>query len=284
MPQKFTIGRERTCDFFIADESVSRLHAEIWIADDGSLMVADRGSSNGTQLLRAGQSSPLFEERVQRTDEVRFGAALFPVRDIVEAIESKQPGALTPKVAPPPPPPLPSAPPPPPRSAIVTPMAPPPVAAGGPPPMAPPPPAASPASGIEAPKSAVVRGMVSPLLPAAPPKGAVEPVVGWLVCIDGPDRGRDYRLKAGLNVIGRSPAMDVCIASDAAVSRERHCSISFEIDKESFQLTPGDTGSFLYLNGDLVTASRHLKLDDVLDVGRTKLVFIPFCGPEHRWI
>jgi hypothetical protein len=123
----------------------------------------------------------------------------------------------------------------------------------------------------------------APLLPAAPPKGGVEPVVGWLVCIDGPDRGRDYRLRAGINLIGRSPAMDVCIASDAAVSRERHCSLTFDVPLESFLLIPGDAGSFLYLNGDLVTTPRHLKADDVLDVGRTRLVFVPFWSPEHRW-
>ena len=289
MSQKFTIGRERTCDFFIADESVSRHHADIWLAEDDSLMLADRGSSNGTQLIRGGQSTPLFEEKLLRTDEVRFGAAVFPVRDVVDAIEGKMPGVLTPKTPPPPPPPpplpvAPPLPPPPPRSAVVPPTAPAP--APPPPPAAPPPVAALPniPTTMDPPKPAKARGMTSQLLPAAPPKGAVDPVVGWLVCIEGPDRGRDYRLRAGANVVGRSPAMDICIASDAAVSRERHCSINFDIEKEAFQLTPGETGSFLYLNGDLVTAPRYLKQDDVLDVGRTKLVFIAFWSKEHRWI
>src|SRR5260221_585809 len=133
MPQKFTIGRERTCDFFIADESVSRLHAEIWLADDGSLVVADRGSSNGTQLVRGGQSTPLFEERLMMSDQVRFGAASFPVRDIVDAIEGKNPGVLTPKT-PPPPPPLPP-PPSKPRSAVVLPTATPGILPPPPPPL-----------------------------------------------------------------------------------------------------------------------------------------------------
>lgn len=37
------------------------------------------------------------------------------------------------------------------------------------------------------------------------------PVVGWLVCTDGVNKGTDYRLHQGRNFIGRSPEMDVCI-------------------------------------------------------------------------
>jgi hypothetical protein len=35
-----------------------------------------------------------------------------------------------------------------------------------------------------------------------------------MVCLEGPDRGRDFRLHAEKNFIGRSPGMDVCILSD----------------------------------------------------------------------
>ena len=31
-----------------------------------------------------------------------------------------------------------------------------------------------------------------------------DPVVEWLVCIDGPEKGRDYRIRSGNNYIGRS--------------------------------------------------------------------------------
>ena len=39
------------------------------------------------------------------------------------------------------------------------------------------------------------------------PRG-FDPVVGWLVCTEGPDRGRDYRLRTAKNFIGRAPEMD----------------------------------------------------------------------------
>ena len=64
MSRRFTIGRDKNCDVAIADDSVSRLHAEIWLAADGALTVADKGSSNGTTLMRNGKASPLREEVV----------------------------------------------------------------------------------------------------------------------------------------------------------------------------------------------------------------------------
>jgi hypothetical protein len=51
----------------------------------------------------------------------------------------------------------------------------------------------------------------------------MDPVVGWLVCIKGTNKGRDYRLHSDLNKLGRAPNMDVCIEGDEAIARENHC-------------------------------------------------------------
>lgn len=40
----------------------------------------------------------------------------------------------------------------------------------------------------------------------------VRPVVGWLVCIEGPDRGRSYEIHKENNYLGRSVQMDIYIA------------------------------------------------------------------------
>ncbi|HLH38063.1 MAG TPA: FHA domain-containing protein [Bryobacteraceae bacterium] len=112
MPRRFTIGRERSCDVAVADDSVSRIHAEIWLNEDGSLMLADRGSSNGTFLIRAGQNFPLTHAIVMAADQVRLGSVTLSVAELIDAIESRHPGALTPDTARPgaypPPPPLPA--------------------------------------------------------------------------------------------------------------------------------------------------------------------------------
>jgi len=145
MSRKFTIGRDLAGDIVIADDSVSRTHAELWLAADGSLMLADRGSSNGTDLIRAGKTVPLAETALQPGDQVRFGEITLSAKDLIEAIEAKHPGALSgpapPKPATPPPipkqagpPPPPAGPPPPPplpRPAAAPPPLPSPAPAGG---------------------------------------------------------------------------------------------------------------------------------------------------------
>ena len=99
MSRRFTIGRDKSCDVPIYDDSVSRLHAEIWLADDGSLIMADRGSVNGTTVVRGKLKFPLSQEVVFPSDYIRMGSVMLSVGEIVEAVEAKQPGALTPQPA-----------------------------------------------------------------------------------------------------------------------------------------------------------------------------------------
>jgi hypothetical protein len=108
-------------------------------------------------------------------------------------------------------------------------------------------------------------------------------VVGWLVCLAGPDRGRDFRLHAEKNFIGRSALMDVCVAGDESVSRDRHALVIFDPKKRMFWAVPGEASGLVYLNGDIVHSPAPMRCDDVLEVGQTKLVLIPFCGEKYSW-
>jgi hypothetical protein len=110
-----------------------------------------------------------------------------------------------------------------------------------------------------------------------------DPVVGWLVCLAGPDRGRDFRLHAEKNFIGRSPLMDVCVTGDESVSRDRHGLVIFDPKKQAFWAVAGDASGLVYLNGDIVHSPTQMHRDDVLEVGQTKLVLIPFCGEKYSW-
>ena len=56
--------------------------------------------------------------------------------------------------------------------------------------------------------------------------GQVDPVVGWLVCVEGPLRGTDWRLHAGYNYIGRETG-DIHIQGDSQISREKHATVSY---------------------------------------------------------
>ncbi len=110
-----------------------------------------------------------------------------------------------------------------------------------------------------------------------------EPVVGWLVCINGEDSGTSFPLKLGRNFIGRGADMDVVLRNDKAVSRKRHAIVLYEPRTRRFIAQPGESRQLFYLNDDVVLASEKLKPYDILTVGKSDLVFVPFCGPKFSW-
>jgi hypothetical protein len=111
----------------------------------------------------------------------------------------------------------------------------------------------------------------------------IDPVVGWLVCIEGPDKGKDYRVRSERNFIGRSDKMDICIASDEAISRENHAIVSYSPKKRQFHVYSGESRGLVYLNDEEVITADELKSYDVIELGKTKLMFIPFCGDQFEW-
>lgn len=105
--QKFTIGRDRQCDVPIADDSVSRLHAEIVFTDGNQILLTDCRSSNGTFLIRNGKKEAVRQEIVSPGDTVQFGAVTMPLSDLLNAIRHKlkKAEAAAPRPRQPPPPP-----------------------------------------------------------------------------------------------------------------------------------------------------------------------------------
>lgn len=115
------------------------------------------------------------------------------------------------------------------------------------------------------------------------PKSGKAPVVGWLVCVEGEHKGEDFRLKSGGNFIGRSETMDVCIRKDEAVSRNKHLNVTFDPKSGIFWVTPGDTKELAYLNDDIVLERKEIKAYDVIALGESKLLFVPFCSDSFSW-
>ncbi len=115
-------------------------------------------------------------------------------------------------------------------------------------------------------------------------KLGIEPVVGWLVCIEGADRGRDYRIISEKNFIGRSEKMDISIAGDETISRDGHAIISYNPKKNVFRIYPGESRGIVYLNEEEVTSATELNAYDLIEIGQSKLLFIPFCGEKFQWL
>ena len=112
---------------------------------------------------------------------------------------------------------------------------------------------------------------------------AVVAVVGWLVCTEGPSRGKSYTIRGGINSIGRSDRMDITITGDRTISAENHARLSYSDKNNRFNLLPGDGRNIVYLNGEEVFSPMPLKAYDQIDFGATKLLFIPLCGEQFTW-
>ena len=110
-----------------------------------------------------------------------------------------------------------------------------------------------------------------------------DPVVGWLVCIEGSEQGKDYRLYGRINTIGRDIGMDVCIHSDPEITREIHARIGYDPRHNNFHLIPANSSNNTYLNDEPVYIPTKLEAYDILEIGRTKLLFVPLCGRRFSW-
>jgi len=114
-------------------------------------------------------------------------------------------------------------------------------------------------------------------------KMGVDPVAGWLVSISGPQIGLDYRITAERNFIGRGENMDIRIVGDEAISRENHASVSYSPKNHTFRLYPGESKGLVYLNDGEVLTPELLKPFDVIEMGQTRLMFVPLCGENFHW-
>lgn len=109
------------------------------------------------------------------------------------------------------------------------------------------------------------------------------PVCGWLVCISGPRQGKDYKIKSGKNFIGRADDMDIQVLGDNQISRRNHGVIVFDPKKKETVLLPGDSNGLVYHNEAAVYTPTVLNSYDVIEMGESKFVFIPFCGENFMW-
>lgn len=76
------IGRGEGNDVRIADQSVSRRHAELIIARGGRLYLTDCASSGGTFVSRNGDWVRIRQDYVEANERVRFGAHEIAVRTL----------------------------------------------------------------------------------------------------------------------------------------------------------------------------------------------------------
>lgn len=114
-------------------------------------------------------------------------------------------------------------------------------------------------------------------------KGGTEPVAGWLVCIEGPHFGEDFRIKMGKNFIGRMANMDVVLSKDSSVSREKHLIVVYEPKGNMFIVQSGESKELSYLNDKVILSPQEINPYDVIALGSSKLLFVPLCNENFKW-
>lgn len=109
-----------------------------------------------------------------------------------------------------------------------------------------------------------------------------EPVVGWLVCMNGGEIGSDFRIHAGKNFVGRSSEMDIILTDDKTISREKACAVTYDPRSNRFFVSC-EEGNIVYLNDKRVMTHEELKEGDVIMIGESNLCFIPYCRENRVW-
>ena len=111
---------------------------------------------------------------------------------------------------------------------------------------------------------------------------SVTPVVGWLVCTEGVDKCKDFRLHADNNFVGRGSQCDVRL-SDEYVSK-KHFTVTYDPFSDIHFASMSDGRAIVYINGIPLTSSMvALKKGDKIKVAKTTLVFIPLDKDDVQW-
>ena len=111
----------------------------------------------------------------------------------------------------------------------------------------------------------------------------IEPEVGWIVCIQGAEKGKDYKILGKNNTIGRGEGNDIVIKNDSTISRQSHARIAYDVKHNTFHLIPGEGTNGLYLNDEPVYVPTPIAAFDLIEMGESKFLFIPFCGDKFNW-
>jgi len=94
------------------------------------------------------------------------------------------------------------------------------------------------------------------------------PVVGWFVAMTGPQKGEDFRIREGPNIIGSAPDADI-VLRDTAIS-PKHASLRYKDQKFIITDLDSTNGTFLNDRTDPI-AREELKDNDFIRMGEVTL-------------
>ena len=96
------------------------------------------------------------------------------------------------------------------------------------------------------------------------------PVGGWFVALTGQQKGEDFRVREGANIIGSASDADI-VLRDGAISG-KHASLRYKDQKFTITDLDSTNGTFLNERAEPI-AREELKDNDVIRVGEVTLKF-----------
>jgi len=113
---------------------------------------------------------------------------------------------------------------------------------------------------------------------------SAEPVVGWLVVVEGPGKGRSLTLGYGMNSIGRAAEERVSLNfGDEEVTRHAHAMLTYDSKGRKFYIQHGGGTNLTYVGDRPVLQPLEITGRETIGIGNTKLCFVPLCGPDFEW-
>ena len=109
-----------------------------------------------------------------------------------------------------------------------------------------------------------------------------DPVVGWLVCMEGENMGRDYRIHSGRNFIGRDFSNDIAISYDPTINRKDAGYIIYEPRKNMFMAVNGESAC-ITVDGELASKPCIITEESEIYIGKYKFALAAFCKGDKRW-
>lgn len=106
--------------------------------------------------------------------------------------------------------------------------------------------------------------------------------VGWLVCINGVQKGRDYRLCRGFNRLGGSDKMDIAVKGDPKLGDFVSCAIVYD-DKSNEFFAVKQEDENVFLNEESLKGAVKLTSGDRIKAGDSEFEFIAFCREGRSW-
>ena len=115
-------------------------------------------------------------------------------------------------------------------------------------------------------------------------RGMDDPVVGWLVVVEGPGKGRAVQLGYGSNSLGRGATDRVKLDfGDDQISRNGHAVVTYDPRGRKFYVQHGGGTNLTYLGDQPVLSPTELSVLSHIGIGNTILRFVPLCGAEFDW-